>query len=334
MSRNRFQHIIPRTFLKSWSHNQNSVWVYNKNKKTYSELNVSNRIFGQNYTYNLTLKELNLLNDEEKDKIIDTFIKYSFFDENGNNVDTFNVIKNIDLIDSLNVYENKRKLSEQEKYRLKNISFERIDLLFQEIENRWPENLNKFISICDINKRYNSVSKKDYEDLVFFAKSLYSRNPEIVEKHIQHTKESHPDLKITNDIYRQLFLSIQIDLFKKEDSRSLLQLDKCSPCFIVAAQENSFICPYNCAQYNFTSFEIKNGNNYINLDCRAWIPLSPKLLLLFVTNGEEIENENVLYYDDINVEQLNEDLIKLSDTYFVAQTEIQTDEYVKSTSIN
>ena len=105
MSRNRFQHIIPRTFLKSWSHNQNSVWVYNKNKKTYSELNVSNRIFGQNYTYNLTLKELNLLNDEEKDKIIDTFIKYSFFDENGNNVDTFNVIKNIDLIDSLNVYE-------------------------------------------------------------------------------------------------------------------------------------------------------------------------------------------------------------------------------------
>ena len=102
----------------------------------------------------------------------------------------------------------------------------------------------------------------------------------------------------------------------------------------MAAQENSFICPYNCTQYNFTSFEIKNGNNYINLDCRAWIPLSPKLLLLFVTNGEEIENENVLYYDDINVEQLNEDLIKLSDTYFIAQTEIQTDEYVKSTSIN
>lgn len=333
MSKNKFQHIIPRTFLKSWSHNQNSVWVYNKNKKSYSELNINNRIFGQNYTYNLTLHELDLLNDEEKEKVIKTFLKYSFFDKNGNKIDTFNVIRNIDLINSLNVYENTRKLSKQEKDRLKSISFERIDLLFQEIENKWPENLNKFITVCDINKRFIFVSKNDYADLVFFAKSLYSRNPEIVSKHIQHTKEMHPDLKITNDMCRQLFLSIQVDLFKKEDGRSLLQLDKCSPCFIVAAQENSFICPYNCAQYNFTKFAIKNGGKDIKLDCRAWIPLSPKLLLLFVTNGDEIKNENVLYYDNINVEQLNEELIHLSDNYFISKDLILINEYKFSNSI-
>lgn len=334
MSKNKFQHIIPKTFLRSWSHNQNSVWVYNKTKKIYSELNINNSIFGQNYTYNLTLRELSLMNNEERDKIIDTFIKYSFFDKNGDNVDISNVIKNIDLIGSLDVYTNGRKISKQEKNRLKNISFQRIDLLFQEIENKWPEKLNKFISICDINKRYNSISKKDYEDLVFFAKSLYSRNPEIVEKHIQYTKENHPDLKITEDINRQLFLSIQIDLFKKESGRCLLQLDKLSPCFIVAAQESSFICPYNCAQYNFTNFEVKNGNSIIHLDCRAWIPLSPKLLLLFVTNGKELENQNVLYYDNVNVEQLNEDLIRLSEKFFISKDEIFKTEYTKSKSID
>lgn len=334
MSKNIFQHIIPRTFLKSWSHNQNSVWVYNKTKKIYSELNINNKIFGQNYTYNLTIRELDLLTEKEKEQILDTFLQYTFFDEKGNNVEIINVIKNIDLINSLNVYKGKRKLSDQEKYRLKNISFDRIDLLFQEIENKWPETLNKFISICNINKKTNSVSKINYENLVFFAKSLYTRNPEIIEKHILYTKEKHPNLKITDDMYRQLFLAIQIDLFKKDKDRSLLQLDKCSPCFIVAAEKSSFVCPYNCAQYNFKNFEMKNGGENISLNCRAWIPLAPKLLLLFVTNGEEIKNKNILYFNDINVEQMNENLIYLSDNYFISKDEIMTDLYKKSKTIN
>lgn len=330
MAKNKLQHILPRTFLKSWSHNNNSLWVYNKDKKIYFELNINNKIFGENYTYNLTLKELSLMNNAELDYILNVFNRYKFEDENKGLLDVIEVITNIDLIDSLSVYEGTRKISNQEKLRLKNISFDRIDLLFQKIENKWPETLKKFSSICDISNRQICVTNKDYEDLVFFAKSLYSRNPEIIYKHITFTKKNHPDLPITEEMFRKIFLSIQIDLFKNDDKKSLLQLSNCYPCFIVASQNNKFICPYNCAQYNFINFEVKNKDRIIELESIAWIPLSPDLLLLFVRNGRDIQEENVLYYDDVNVEQINRDLIVLSDKYFISKNEIYTDCYSKS----
>ncbi len=334
MAKNKLQHIVPRAYLKSWYHNTNSLWVYDKQNKIYSELNISNSFFGQNYTYNLTLNELDLLNSDEMDYLLEKFLIYNFIDKNGNNLKAMDVILNPKLFETISIYDkNGKKLSNQQVLRLKNTSFERIDKQFQQIENSWLDTLNKFTSICDITKRYNVVEKKDYDDVVFFAKSLYTRNPEIVNYHINHTKRNHPELNITADMYRKLFLSIQIELFENNEEKSLLPIKNCSPCFIVAAQDCKFVCPYNCAQYNFTRFEVKNGDKILQLDCLAWLPLSPKLLLLFIKNGEALGEDNVLYYDDINVSQLNEDLIKLSERYFISQNEIFTDEYIKSRTL-
>lgn len=331
MSKNQLQHFIPRTYLRAWTHNQNSLWVYNKDNLSYCEVNLNNRMFAQNYTYNITLKELGLMNDEEKESLLDTFSKYEFIDENGNVVHSYNVILDIDLIDKLDVFDDaKRKLSDQEKQsKLKNISFQRIDKMFKKLEDNWPQILTKFLTICDIENNNRIVTPKDYDDVFFFAKSMYSRNPEIVKQHMEYTSKHHPELNITEEMFRSIFLNVQIDLFKKVDEHSLFMLRGCSPCFIVATQNNTFVCPFNSAQYNFKMYEWKNSENSFKMNCRAWIPLSPKLLLMFVTNGDETKDNNVIYVDDINVEQLNESLIKSSNVYFISQEERYTDKYSK-----
>lgn len=322
----KYQHYIPRVYLRAWCFSNNSVWYYDKHKMKNEQRNINN-IFGQKHYYSIKAGSIHT-NKKALKEIFGILDDYKVIYQ-GNELITYEDYNcEFDDFSEWELYNNENiKINKKEKNKIyqniKSINYNEIEDNWNiKYENNWPtfsEMLHQKL-ILSIKSKKCAVDKNDLEMLMEYSLMFENRSKEgnpFVKKLL---KSVNSELNMDKTLAEQFNHNFMLHSYEKQFNKKGALYDMTKQYtqeltyhFLLANDKVFFTSDRPCINISRTK----------NTEPHYFFVISPYLLVEFLKKDSKNSNAFLITKaKEVNIKNYNKLIVQYSD-YIISNKKIE-----------
>lgn len=318
------QHFLPRVYLKQWEDSKGKIWVYDLQKKVFSDVTEKSFFYIKDM-YSLTVNEIFALGKQEKLDIISPLDEYDIFLDDIL-LSGIQIIENIEKINEFIIMKDGKKIKDAlRKDLIKKVKYRKvysIEKNYSSIENGWNDVVDFFQNYRNeymLNHNYvvSDEEGKNFGDaLKIFILSMVTRNPYFISDRFVSVQKNK-NIKLMDNIKRSIFEKIQMDF--KDNTRYLFDI-----------KEYSIILGFANNNHHFYTCDLPVMFNQVGEKFEGiWFPMTPDIIvgLGYNNNDDKINILEPCILENEKINEINCIICEKAKRYIVTNKRIDMEKY-------